>query len=49
MPESKVSALTRPGVSHVPYVVVKRPDGSLALRHPDELQTLPGQSPASKK
>jgi hypothetical protein len=45
MPESKPSVLTRPGLSHVPYVVIKRPDGSLALRHPDELKSLPGQAP----
>lgn len=36
--------LNRPGVQHVPYVVVKRADGSLALRHPDEVKPVPGQT-----
>jgi len=36
-------------MAHIPYVVIKRPDGSLALRHPDELQKIPGQTPAAPK
>ena len=27
-----------PGLAPVPYVVVKLPDGSTVLRHPDELK-----------
>lgn len=30
--------VTRPGLTPVPYVIVKRPDGTLVLRHPDELK-----------
>jgi len=49
MPESKPSVLTRPGLEHVPYVVLRRADGSLALRHPDEITPVPGQSPVPAK
>lgn len=45
MAESKPSQLSRPGMASIPYVVVKRPDGKLVLRHPDELTPVPGQSP----
>jgi hypothetical protein len=33
-----------PGLKPVPYVVVKRADGTLVLRHPDELKAVSGQS-----
>lgn len=49
MPESSTSTLKRSGLEPVPYVIVKRPDGSLALRHPDELQAQPpAPAPAQK-
>lgn len=41
MPESKIGAVKVPGVTSIPYVVVKLPDGKLVLRHPDELEKLP--------
>ncbi len=37
MAESKTSAVSVPGQKPVPYVVVRRADGTLVLRHPDEL------------
>jgi hypothetical protein len=43
MPElSKLPHIKLPRSEPVPYVVIRRPDGSLALRHPDELKPLPG-------
>ena len=42
MPElSKHPIIKHTRLEPVPYVVVKRPDGKLVLRHPDELQPLP--------
>lgn len=49
MPESKPSTLTRPGIEHVPYVVLKRPDGTTVLRHPDEIKPLAGQTTPGQK
>jgi len=43
MPESPITSLRRPGVKPIPYVVVKLPNGKLVLRHPDELEAVPGQ------
>ncbi len=37
--------IARPGLVPVPYVIVKRADGSMALRHPDEVK--PGAAPAT--
>lgn len=34
-----------PNAAQVPYVVIKLPDGTLALRHPNEL-TKPAAEPA---
>jgi hypothetical protein len=38
--ELKTSAVKPAGLKPIPYVVVKRADGSLVLRHPDELKAL---------
>lgn len=46
MAESNKSTLPVPGLKPVPYVVIKRADGSLALRHPDELKPVGSKSPA---
>lgn len=41
--------VTRPGLTPVPYVIVKRPDGTLVLRHPDELAPkAPAPAPEKK-
>jgi hypothetical protein len=46
MPESsKPQVIKHSRLEPVPYVVVKRPDGKLVLRHPDELQPLPAPPP----
>jgi hypothetical protein len=47
MPESpKLPHIKLPRSEAVPYVVIRRPDGTLALRHPDELKPLPAPPPA---
>jgi hypothetical protein len=39
MPEEKPSGQVKvPGLEPVPYVLVKLPDGTQALRHPSELK-----------
>ena len=38
MAESQKSAVQPAGLKPIPYVVVKRADGTLVLRHPDELK-----------
>jgi len=41
--EKQPSSLTQPGLEPVPYVLIRRPDGTLALRHPDELTPAPAR------
>lgn len=36
--EKKVGTVQVPGLQPVPWVAVKLPDGTIALRHPDELE-----------
>jgi hypothetical protein len=36
--ELKTSVVKPAGLKPIPYVVVKRADGTLVLRHPDELK-----------
>ena len=38
-----VGTVKLPGAAQIPFVVVKLPDGTLALRHPSEL-IKPGQT-----
>jgi hypothetical protein len=42
-----MSAVTPAGLKPIPYVVIKRADGSLALRHPDEIKPVGYIPPAS--
>ncbi len=48
MPESSKLTQTLPGKVPVPYVVLKRADGTLVLRHPDEIKPLPAASSGVK-
>ena len=41
MPESSKLTQTPAGKVPVPYVVLKRADGTIVLRHPDEIKPLP--------
>lgn len=43
MAESKTSAVKPAGLKPIPYVVLKRADGTLVLRHPDEIKNVRGQ------
>ena len=43
MPDSNQQTVTLPGLGAVQVVVVKLPDGSIALRHPSELIKQPSQ------
>lgn len=49
MADSSKPVLSPPGLKPVPYVIVKRGDGSLALRHPDELAPAPVKAAEIKK
>ncbi len=44
MAEQSKPQLVVPGLEPVPYVVVKLPSGQIVLRHPSEVQPLPGQT-----
>lgn len=43
--EKKVGTVAVPGLQSVPWVAVKLPDGTIVLRHPDELEK---KSPAEE-
>jgi hypothetical protein len=47
--ESKTSAVKPAGLKPIPYVVIRRADGSLVLRHPDEIKPVSGQSSVVSK
>ena len=38
--------LSVPGLTAVPVVAVRLPDGTIALRHPSELEKVPAPAPA---
>jgi len=44
-PDKNTSHVHAQGLEPVPYVVVELPGGKLVLRHPDELQAVPGGVP----
>ena len=48
MADSKPQQLSKPGMQQIPYVVLKRANGTFVLRHPDEIKSVPGQSPAKE-
>lgn len=44
---TKYPVVTVPGLGAIPVVIVKLPDGTIALRHPSELaNTVPAPKPA---
>jgi len=44
MAESPTKTLRIPGLKPIPYVVVKLATGQVVIRHPDEVQPLPGSA-----
>ena len=49
MADTSKPVLNPPGLKPVPYVIIKRADGTLALRHPDELAPPAPKAEAVKK
>lgn len=43
MTDQNETIINLPGLKPIPVVAIKLPDGTIALRHPSEIQKLPPQ------